>query len=177
MKKEPLKRHPSLQDLSRDHNHALIQAHLMRQSARGDEGARPPAEMAREFLEFWAEDANPHFREEEEVLLPVYARYVVPSEDEQVRQMLDDHAWFRDVIFDLQQQVEAGDDVRELLGEIGRRLHDHARLEERHIFERMQEVMTEQDLIDVGERSRAFREQWRGPGSIGPFLGSDADRS
>ncbi len=173
MKTEPLKRHPSLQDLSRDHNHALIQAHLMRESAQGDEDARPPAEMAREFLEFWEQDANPHFREEEEVLLPVYARHVVPSADEQVRQMLDDHAWFRDVVFELRRQLEAGEDVSELLGEIGRRLHDHARLEERHIFERMQEVMTDEDLVDVGERSRMFREQWRGPGAIGPYTGGE----
>ena len=175
MPQEPLKRHLSLQDLSRDHHHALIQAHLMRESAEGEAGARPPAEVAREFLRFWEQDANPHFREEEEVLLPIYARHVLPSADEQVRQMLDDHAWFRDVVFELQRQVEAGDDVRELLGEIGRRLHDHARLEERHIFERMQEVMTEEDLADVGERSRAFREQWRGPGSVGPNLAGDED--
>lgn len=168
MAKVPLDRHPSLQDLSRDHNAALIQAHLLRKSAQGEAGARPPEEMAREFLQFWEEDANPHFREEEEVLLPIYARHVAPSEDEQVQQMLDDHAWFRDVIFELRQQVDGGEDVRELLGEIGRRLHDHARLEERKIFERMQDVMTEEDLADVGERSQAFREQWRAPGSIGP---------
>lgn len=169
----PLKRHPSLQDLSRDHHHALIQAHLLRESTRGEEGARPPEEMASEFLQFWEQDAGPHFREEEEVLLPIYARHVVPSQDEQVLQMLDDHAWFRDVVFELRRKVDAGEDVRELVGDIGRRLHDHARLEERHIFERMQEVMTEKDLVDVGERSRAFRERWRAPGSIGPNLGDN----
>ncbi len=168
----PLKRHPALQDLSRDHHHALIHAHLLRKSAQGEQNAGPPDQVARDFLRFWEQDAGPHFREEEEVLLPIYARHTPPSQDMQVCQMLDDHAWFRDIVFELQQQVEAGQDLQELIGEIGRRLHDHVRLEERHIFERMQDVLTEEDLADLADRSRAFREQWRAPGCIGPNLGS-----
>ncbi|MFQ5854516.1 MAG: hypothetical protein ACE5LU_02570 [Anaerolineae bacterium] len=50
MTQVPLKRHPSLQDLSRDHHHALIQAHLLRKSAAGEEGAQPLETVAREFL-------------------------------------------------------------------------------------------------------------------------------
>jgi hemerythrin-like domain-containing protein len=176
MTQVPLKRHPSLQDLSRDHHHALIQAHLLRKSAEGEEGARPLEMVARDFLQFWEQDAGPHFREEEEVLLPIYARHSPPSQDEEVLRMLDDHAWFRDIIFELRRQVEAGEDLRELGGEIGRRLHDHVRLEERHLFERMQAALTEKDLADIGERSRAFREQWRAPGCIGAVLGGGEEK-
>jgi hemerythrin-like domain-containing protein len=168
MSKVPLKRHPALQDLSRDHNEALIQAHLMRKSAAGEEGAWPLEKVTRSFIDFWNHHAAAHFREEEEVLLPIYARHVTPTEDTDVRRMLDDHAWFRDVIYQLRSRFAEGDDVGDLVGEIGRRLHDHARLEERRIFERMQDVFTKADLDDIAERSRAFREQWRPPGSIGP---------
>jgi iron-sulfur cluster repair protein YtfE (RIC family) len=39
------------------------------------EGVGPPEETARAFLEFWQRDTSAHFRREEEVLLPVLARY------------------------------------------------------------------------------------------------------
>ena len=168
MAQMPLKRHPALQDLSRDHHHALIHAQQLRKSAGLDSGARPLPEVVREFLVFWDQDASQHFREEEEVLLPIYARHVRPSQDEQVLQMLDDHAWFRDQIYTLRAQWEAGADLQALAGEMGRRLHDHVRLEERHLFERIQATLTEQDLNDLAERSHAFREAWRLPGCIGP---------
>jgi hemerythrin-like domain-containing protein len=158
-----MKRHPALQSLSRDHLPALIQAQQIRRSVQGEKGAPPLEEVAKGFLRFWEAEASPHFREEEEVLLPIYARLVPPSQDENVLQMLDDHAWFRDVVFELQRKVNASEDLRGFLGQVGQRLDDHVRLEERLIFEHMQGVMGEKDLADVEERSRAFREKWRAP--------------
>lgn len=170
-----MKRHASLEDLSRDHFHALAQAQEIRKSVEGEPGAHPLEQAARQFLAFWHEDALPHFREEEEVLLPIYARHVLPSQDDHIRRMLDDHAWFRDVVFELERQVREGGEYRALLGEVGQRLAEHARLEEREIFERMQNVMTEEDLADVAERSLAFRHQWRHPEAIGrPVSGTSS---
>jgi hemerythrin-like domain-containing protein len=168
-----VKRHASMEDLSRDHYQALIQVQEIRKSVEGQEGARPLEQVATEFLEFWEKDAIAHFREEEEILLPIYARHVQPSHDEHVRRMLDDHAWFRDVMFELKRRVGERGNYGALLGEVGERLSDHARLEEREIFERMQAVMTEEDFADVAERSLAFRREWRNADAIGrPRLGS-----
>jgi hemerythrin-like domain-containing protein len=44
-----------------------------------------------------------------------------------------------------------------LLGETGERLKQHARLEERAVFEHAQEVLSDEELNEVGRRSRAFR--------------------
>ena len=60
-----------------------------------------------------------------------------------------------------------GEDVGELLGAIGRRLHDHVRLEERVIFEQMQERFSDDELAEIGRRSESFRLALRGPQSIG----------
>lgn len=169
-----MKRHPSLEDLSRDHFHALAQSQEIRKTVEGETDADPLNQVARQFLAFWHEDALAHFREEEEVLLPIYARHVLPSQDDHVRRMLDDHAWFRDVVFELERQVREGGEYRALLAEVGQRLAEHARLEEREIFERMQAVMTDQDLADVAERSVAFRKRWRRAEAIGRPKPGDA---
>ncbi len=161
MKQQGLKRHPSLQDLSRDHHTALIYARKLRRSAQGEENAGSPAEVAKRFLQFWDQEARLHFREEEEVLLPIYACHVLPSQDEKVQQMLDDHAWFRDAVLELRRKLSTGENLKDLLGEVGQRLQDHVRMEERELFERIQDVLTPEDLADVGQRSQAFREKWR----------------
>ena len=64
-----MKRHPSLRTLSDDHHGGLVWARRLRRAAAGE--GDPPAEVAREFLRFWDTDTTLHFREEEEVLLPV----------------------------------------------------------------------------------------------------------
>ncbi|MFO7768386.1 MAG: hemerythrin domain-containing protein [bacterium] len=163
-----MKRHEALHDLSRDHFEALLQAQQIKQAVEGGEEGETAEDAARTFLGFWEGGGRMHFVEEEEILLSVYSRHAPPTENEDIRTMLDDHAWIRDRVRDLKEQFEAGEDVRGLLAQVGQRLHDHARLEERVIFEHMQELFTEDELIEVAERSRAFREEMRGPHAIGP---------
>ena len=68
-----MKRAPELRELSDHHHRGLVRARRLRRAATGDE-ANPPEETAEAFLEFWQERTTAHFREEEEVLLPVLAR-------------------------------------------------------------------------------------------------------
>src|SRR5215212_11562956 len=80
-------------------------------AATGDE-ATMPEETAEAFLEFWQEGTTTHFREEEEVLLPVLARY---REDllgrEPVVEMLLQHARIRGLVMGLSDEVK-GESVR-----------------------------------------------------------------
>lgn len=161
-----MERHEALQDLSRDHHHALARAQELARAGT-EEGRFEPEEAARRFLVFWEDEAALHFREEEDVLLPVYQRRKAILGDEAVREMLADHAWFRDEVPKLQAALEAGEEVTDRVHAIGSRLHDHARLEERRIFEDVQATLTEADLDDLLERGRAFREEHR-PEAIGP---------
>ncbi|MHC4393412.1 MAG: hemerythrin domain-containing protein, partial [Planctomycetota bacterium] len=103
-----MKRHSALQDLSRDHYAALKHCQQVRWAAEGHPRARALEEVTRELLEFYSAEGALHFAEEEEVLLPILSRHILPSEDEDVRRMLDDHALIRDRMDRLQCLVEAG---------------------------------------------------------------------
>ena len=67
-----MKQHPSLKRLSDDHHKGLVQARRLRRASAGEAES---SEAARAFLRFWEESTSAHFREEEEVLLAVYARH------------------------------------------------------------------------------------------------------
>lgn len=163
--KKSIDRHPALQNLSRDHHEALVQAQrLIQGGLKGeiDEDETPPSdpELARNFLTFWEEHASDHFREEEEVLLPVYARHETPTSNKLIRTMLDDHAWFRNVVVKLRRKLEHQTDsssLRSLLEEIGTRLQDHARMEERELFEYLQQTLSDEDLSDIQIFSDSYR--------------------
>ena len=77
-----MKRAAELKSLSEDHHHSLVHARRLRRAASGEGDAL--ADAARGFLGFWQAETSGHFRKEEEVLLPVYARHggtsrVIPS--------------------------------------------------------------------------------------------------
>ncbi|MGH2593644.1 MAG: hemerythrin domain-containing protein [Anaerolineae bacterium] len=169
-----MKRHPALQDLSRDHQLFLLQAQQIRWSVHSSRRAPPLGRMTTLFLEYWDRDADPHLREEEEVLLPIYARYSSQEQKRFVAQMMSDHTWLRARIGELRQR-SPGQEVQELLTQIGQRLHDHVRFEERVVFQHVQEVMSEAELQEIGARSLAFRTKWRAPEAIGPHKGGQRD--
>lgn len=162
-----MQRHEALQDLSRDHHHGLVWAKRLAEAAEGssDEG---PAEAAEAFLAFWEDELHDHFTEEEHVLLPVYQRHVDLRGDELVAEMLADHAWFRDRVPTLADALEEDEPVGDLAAELGRRLHDHARMEDRQLFARIEGTLSERELAEVHERSKRFRREHRGEAAIGP---------
>lgn len=162
-----MERHTALQDLSRDHHHGLVQAKALSQAAQG-EGEADPRTVARRFVSFWDEELAAHFTEEEHVLLPIYQRHVDLTEDELVARMLTEHAWFRDAVPALRRALEEKAPVREQLAALGERLHDHARFEDRELFPRIEATLSEEELGEVHERSKAFRREHRSEAAIGP---------
>jgi hypothetical protein len=64
-----MKRSDALAQLSRDHHHGLVVAQRLRRAADTTAGAAREA-----FLTFWDEEGRDHFRIEEEVLPPAFAR-------------------------------------------------------------------------------------------------------
>ena len=143
-----MKRHPSLRKLSDDHHGGLVQARRLRRAAAGEGG--PPAEAARAFLRFWEEDTNPHFREEEEVLLAVYARYDGDLSAEPIHKMVADHARIRGFVMALVEEERSGEVGRETLREIGERLEAHIRLEERRVFPLLEATLIGEFFQDGG---------------------------
>jgi hemerythrin-like domain-containing protein len=150
-----MKRHPSLHPLSQHHHFALIQALEMRRAAEApvEKRAAAVARQAEKFVRFWHKSGHIHFREEEEVLLPAYARHTRLDRDAEVVRVLADHAEIRAAVLDFEQRlaaktpIEAGEVAR-----IGKLLYDHVRLEENEVFPRIERALGEEKLNSMGRR-------------------------
>lgn len=149
-----MKRHPSLVPLSKHHHHALVQALDIRRAAEkpAEERATAFRSVAQNFLTFWEKAGRTHFREEEEFLLPAYARHKRLDADTEVMRMLADHAAIRAAVADLAEAVRANGPLDEELVELGAMLQAHVRLEEDNIFPRLEAVLGEAELKALGRR-------------------------
>ena len=147
-----MKRAAELRKLSDHHHRGLVQARWLRRAAAGEE-ANPPEEAAEAFLEFWQEVTTAHFREEEEVLLPVVARHEGDLLGrEPVVEMLVQHARIRGLVMELSDEVRDGAVKPETLRSIGELLEAHIRLEEREVFPMVEETLSEEALEEVASR-------------------------
>jgi len=143
-----MKRTPELRTLSEDHHHGLVLARRLRRTTDAD-SAEP---AAKGFLDFWQKDTAIHFRKEEEVLLPVMARYGGDISREPLLEMLEDHARIRGLVMQLIDEAMGGNVRLETLHEIGERLEAHIRLEERVVFPLIEESLPEVALKELAAR-------------------------
>lgn len=150
----PLKRHKSLHPLSEHHHHVLVQALLIRRARQAPAGRRAAAlrRAARDYVQFWERTGSKHFREEEEVLLPAYARHVRLDRDRAVMRMLADHAAIRARIEQLRAALAARQSVEADVVELGQMLHNHVRLEENEIFPCVEATLSAAELEALGKR-------------------------
>ena len=174
-----MKRAPELRDLSDHHHQGLVQARRLRRAATGEE-ATSPEETAETFLKFWQEKTTAHFREEEEILLPVLARHGGDVRHGPVADMLAQHAQIRGLLMELSDEVRNGALRPETLEGIGELLEAHIRLEEREVFPMIEETLLEEGLKELASRLKVkdagprtepwvpqeglFYEPWPGPG-------------
>jgi hemerythrin-like domain-containing protein len=148
-----MKRHPSLHPLSQHHHFALIQALAMRRAAEAPEEKRAAAaqRQAEKFVRFWHKTGQVHFREEEEVLLPAYARHARLDRDPEIMRLLADHAEIRAAVLDFERMLaEKAPIETEEIARVGKLLHDHVRLEENEIFPRIEKMLGEKNLNSMG---------------------------
>ncbi|MEW6209618.1 MAG: hemerythrin domain-containing protein [Acidobacteriota bacterium] len=140
-----MKRHKSLHPLSWDHHHALAEARRLRQS----ENAR---EAARHFIEFWQRSLQDHFREEEEILLPVFARFTRPDRAEIV-ETLSQHVVIRRKITRMIDRLSSGAVIDSAsLEEIASALEQHIRFEENELFPAIEATVAEEELWQMNRQ-------------------------
>jgi quercetin dioxygenase-like cupin family protein len=121
-----VKRHPALVGLSHDHHHALVEARRLRRAATAQDD---PAPVAAAFRRFFAAVTVPHFREEEEQLFPLVAGA------EEARPLLVHALLDHQQLHALAAALDDPEgDPRSAMEELGRRLDEHVRLEERELF-------------------------------------------
>jgi hypothetical protein len=147
-----VKRSEALILLSRDHHHALDVARILGRTDGSD-----LEEALGRLAEFWEPRGRRHFEIEEELILPA----VPPSDDEwreAAQRVREDHEWIRSRVAGL------GDEPGvERAHELGRRMHDHVRFEERRLFGMLEERLTEDELL----RLATAVEERHGPNKFG----------
>ena len=141
-----MKRHPALRDLSADHQQGLVQARrLVQAGATAAADPLPALQVGRAFLAFCDAEIRRHFRAEEEVLLPAFARYGDPAHPAIV-QMLVEHIRIRQGIADLEQQVARAAPEPATMQALGELLRAHIRYEEATIFPLLETTLPEAAL-------------------------------
>ena len=125
----------------------------MRRAAEAPAEKRDAAvqRQADKFVAFWHKTGIVHFREEEEVLLPAYARYARLDQDAAIMRLLADHAEIRAAAQDFERRrakklpIEAA-----AMARLAKLLHDHVRFEENDVFPRIERVVGEENLDAMG---------------------------
>lgn len=137
-------RDKSLIPLSRQHQHALALCVRIERASPIAE-ADWPAWQVEIAQHFWAE-IRIHFVAEEQVVFPSARSF--SEMNALVDELLSDHAWLRERFAQAEARRLSGAEMNEF----GRRLSEHIRKEERLLFERLQELMTGEELAVMGDK-------------------------
>lgn len=127
--------------LSHQHHQGLFAA-LQLKRARNE----TVAEARRAFLDFFEREGARHFRAEEELLLPAYARHTAVEAPEIVR-VLTEHVDLRRRGQDL---AAGADPDPAALRELGELLERHIRFEERELFPMIEAALPDDELSQLG---------------------------
>jgi hemerythrin-like domain-containing protein len=139
-----VKRSDALAPLSRQHHQGLFAALKLK---RADAAAAAEARAA--FVEFWEREGRDHFRVEEELLLPAYARHGDHDHPAVVR-VLVEHVDLRRRGEDVAASTDP--DPGELR-ELGERLERHIRHEERVLFPLIEAALPTDELARLAHET------------------------
>lgn len=137
-------RDKSLVPLSRQHQHALALC------VRIDR-ATPIAESD---LSGWQIEMVQHFQAEIRIHFVAEEQFVFPAArsfselNPLVDELLSDHAWLRERFAQAEAQRLSGTEITEF----ARRLSQHIRREERQLFERLQQLMSNEQFAVIGQQ-------------------------
>lgn len=156
----PLQRDESLQPFSRDHFMGLKAANELTKAAGGDDAGRISA--AAYFRQCWDAEIADHFREEEQLLIPLML-------EREIKQMLREHGSIRDLVATDLRRIADQPPAASWCAALGRELRDHIRWEERVLFGAIQDRATPGQLDAVGKATAEIEKRRpglriRGPG-------------
>ncbi len=140
-----MKRHDALVQFSHEHHHGLRWARQF-YDLPGDASRETRSALLAEFFPTWYREINPHFRREEDVLLPVFATEADPDA-ECIREMLQQHVHIRKAVL----QLEIAPSL-EIMHNLGNLLQEHIRLEERAVFPLVEESLSPESLDIIQSR-------------------------
>ncbi|WP_085991273.1 hemerythrin domain-containing protein [Oceanobacillus senegalensis] len=136
-----IKRHEALYPLSHHHHHTLFLALQLRRVGT-DKGDTTVNELKNKLRNFWEKDGNQHFRDEEEILLPIYAQYESIQQPE-ITELLLEHVTVRSLVHQI---LTSNENEVSLMNKLGELLNTHIRKEERIVFPMIEEALPEHEL-------------------------------
>jgi hemerythrin-like domain-containing protein len=132
---DPIKRHPSLQPLSRDHHDGLLLCFKIREGIK--RGVEP--DRIKSYTDwFWENHLAPHFREEEESVFPL-----IGMDHPEVKIALEQHVRLKELFTGPVTDYET-------LRSMERGLEQHIRYEERTLFNTIQNEAASDCLAEAG---------------------------
>lgn len=148
-----MKRHKSLYLLSHDHHHVLVQAKNLRIASTN---ADMPLlhQIASRFVAFWDTSLQSHFRQEEEILLPVFSQYSSTDRLE-IAETLKQHADIQQAVDHLRKNLAQETVLTMESQALSTLLSMHIRFEEQHLFPAIQEIVPEEALWEINRRLTA----------------------
>ena len=140
-----MKRHQSLFPLSHDHHHALVQALNLDKVGAGADlaGLR---EAAARFADFWKSDLQRHFAQEEQIVLPLLAKYKAADAAE-IKDTLEQHSAIARLIDELNEKLARREMIEaSLLTNLAESLRRHIRYEESELFPAVEASVPDEEL-------------------------------
>lgn len=143
-----MKRHEGLVPLSREHQKGLLLAQVLKKDAPPYRGMPTDIPGKKELLkDSYNNDLKPHFQKEEEILFPE-----VKNLNEEIANLINELTEDHRKIERLVDEIAETGHPKDKMDELGNLLDEHIRKEERSLFEKLQEIMPESELIKFKER-------------------------
>jgi hemerythrin-like domain-containing protein len=134
---KPIKRHSSLQPLSREHHHTLLLVWKIRKAIK----EHVALERVDQYVSwFYQQYVLPHFEMEEKFIYPVLG-----EEHELIVQALNEHKQLKGYF-----EAKGKDEIA--YAELADLLEKHIRFEERTLFNVIQAIATEQQMKAIAEK-------------------------
>jgi iron-sulfur cluster repair protein YtfE (RIC family) len=149
-----IKRHKALHILSHDHHHGLMLAQLIKKGSPQYKNLPKTTEGKKDYsIKFYNDELIKHFDDEEKILFPV-----VNGKDDEIDNFIEEIITEHKKMKQLINQLESDEDVENTLDELGNILESHIRKEERDLFIKIQEILTEDELTALENQLTGSRQ-------------------
>ena len=151
-----LKRDKALHILSHDHHHGLLLAQLVKKGSPKYKNMPDTTAGKKDYsIRFYNDELIKHFEDEEKILFPV-----VNGKDDEIDNLFEEIITEHKQIKELINHLKSDENDENTLDELGHILESHIRKEERILFGKIQEVLTEDELTALENQltgSRQFK--------------------
>ncbi len=143
-----MKNRKSLFSIAHDHFHGLMLADLIKEG-KPSPGQFPGTleEKAKFSIRFYNIELDNHFYLEEHILQPL-VRGINKDIDDMLDEMIDDHNKIRAMV----ESLKDGTNLSGKLMKLGSYMEEHIRKEERIMFPKVQESLSEQELEELAAK-------------------------